>query len=181
MKIQEFCYHCGIKLPPEGNRCPSCNRMARLGRPLALTIAGGAGIVTVLWSAYRGMGWVLSPIFGTAMVVAVLMSGLMFRSKPLPFSKAPFSQTWGKELGFGFAVGLMIFALAAGEIIERGAPWYESLGLLVLGPAAIALMILPLRPIMWWFSPSVARCRSCGAAMGSSANYCSICGAAQWG
>lgn len=176
MKINAYCGYCGAELAPEVTRCQSCNRLARLSTPLGISIAAGFGIATGTWSTYKGNGWATAAFLGFAMVVAILVCGSTFRSKPLPFSKAGFSKTWAKELVFGWGVGLMIMSLAVVEMLDRSVPWYGTFLPLVLGSTVITVTIIPFRSLMWFFSPSVGRCESCGAGMSLEANFCPICG-----
>jgi hypothetical protein len=178
VKINAYCGHCGVMLAPSVTRCQSCNRLARLSTPLGVSIAAGFGVATTAWSAYKGNGWATAAFLGFAMVLAIFICGLTFRSKPLPFSKAGFSKTWAKELVFGWGVGLMIMSLAVVEMLELSVPWYGTLLPLVLGSTVIAVTMIPFRSVMWFFSPSVGRCESCGAGMSLQANFCSICGKA---
>jgi peptidoglycan/LPS O-acetylase OafA/YrhL len=179
VKIYAYCGHCGGKLAPSVTRCQLCNRLARLSTPLGVSIATGFGVATAAWSAYKGNEWGTAVVLGIAMVLAILVCGLTFRSKPLPYSEAGFSKTWVKELLFGWGVGLMIMALAVVEMLEPSVPWYGTLLPLVLGSTVIAVVMIPFRSVMWFFAPSVARCESCGAGMSIQANFCSICGTPQ--
>ncbi|MEX0789456.1 MAG: hypothetical protein WD178_01625 [Actinomycetota bacterium] len=151
--------------------------MAGFTNEVGLATAAGCGLVLAVWFLYKGVGCIPTLLFGTVVSLAVVGLGALFLSPPFPFLIEGFRKTWAKELAFLLLLGVIIVVAAVPYMVEDGARWAETIPVLTIGPAVIAVLLLPFRWTMW-LAPmaGTTRCRSCGVGGSSRASYCSACG-----
>lgn len=169
----KYCWRCGIQLPPQGARCPQCRRLARLDTSAIFVLAAVPATAAAGWNVYEGVGPAWAMLAGVAVFICAFL--FLTLASSMKFTTRPTSETWGRELGamylLGVAVAAAIWPLVA---LENKFRPMDFLLAFVAGPSALSVAYLGMRFL--GYRGGLPLCRRCGSPISTRNRYCGTCG-----
>lgn len=178
MARASFCMRCGARLG-RSDRCPACQRMARIPRWSLVAIGALIALGFGWWRRTLDLhiGWVLGP----AVLCGLLSTLTLFVVdgwQPTPFTKSGSFSGWRGELTAAF---LMIETILIGGMVGTGTSGEGPIAELFIG-TVLALGLAVLSCLLYWTglfpgAVGIADCPKCEQPIRIRGfNYCHLCG-----